>query len=82
MAASVAPYLGAHGLSVLTDFLLFGVTLACVAIFHRHTFAAALIGLGAIIIKKLLGTGFVEGAGLPGLFWRTNGFSWQTCSCF
>jgi Na+/H+ antiporter NhaD/arsenite permease-like protein len=65
---SVAPYLNAHGLSVLIDFLLFGVTLACVAIFHRHTLPAALIGLSAIIIKKLLGTGFVEGAGLPGLF--------------
>jgi len=68
VAVSLDPYLSAHDLSVLIDFLLFGVTLACVAIFHRHTFAAALIGLGAIIIKKLLGTGFVEGAGLPGLF--------------
>jgi Na+/H+ antiporter NhaD/arsenite permease-like protein len=68
VAVSVAPYLNAHGLSVLIDFLLFGVTLACVAIFHRHTLPAALIGLSAIIIKKLLGTGFVEGAGLPGLF--------------
>ena len=42
-------------LSVLIDFLLFGATLACVAIFHRHTLAVALIGLGAITIKKLLG---------------------------
>jgi Na+/H+ antiporter NhaD/arsenite permease-like protein len=67
VAVSVAPYLSAHDLSVLIDFLLFGVTLACVAIFHRHTFAVALIGLGAITIKKLLGTGFVEGAGLSGL---------------
>jgi Na+/H+ antiporter NhaD/arsenite permease-like protein len=53
---------------VLIDFLLFATTLACVAIFHRHTLAAALIGLGAITAKKLLGTGFNEGAGLAGLF--------------
>jgi hypothetical protein len=60
--------LSAHDLSVLIDFLLFGATLACVAIFHRHTLAAALIGLGAITLKKLLGTGFNEGSGLAGLF--------------
>ena len=52
---------------MLIDFLLFAATLAGVAIFHRHTFATALTGL-SIIIKKLLGTGFVEGAGLSGLF--------------
>ena len=61
---AVAPYLSAHDLSVLIDFLLFAATLACVAIFHRHALAAALIGLCVITIKKLLGTGFVEGAGL------------------
>jgi Na+/H+ antiporter NhaD/arsenite permease-like protein len=68
VAVSVAPLLSAHDLSVLIDFVLFAAALACVAIFHRHTLAAALIGLGAITIKKLLGTGFNEGAGLPGLF--------------
>ena len=67
MAVSLAPYLSAHDLSVLIDFLLFGATLACVAVFHRHTLAAALIGLGVITLKKLLGTGFNEGAGLAGL---------------
>ena len=64
---AVAPYLSAHDLSVLIDFLLFAATLACVAIFHRHALAAALIGLSAITLKKLLGTGFNEGAGLAGL---------------
>ena len=68
MTFSGAPSLSAHDVSVLIDFLLFAATLAGVAIFHRHTLAAALIGLGVIIIKKLLGTGFVEGAGFPGLF--------------
>jgi Na+/H+ antiporter NhaD/arsenite permease-like protein len=65
--ASLGPYLTAHDLSVLVDFSLFAATLAGVAIFHRHTFAAALIGLCAIILKKLLGTGFNEGAGFAGL---------------
>ena len=65
--ASAALQLSAHDISVLIDFLLFAITLACVAIFHRHTLAAALTGLGVIVLKKLLGTGFVEGAGFPGL---------------
>jgi len=67
VAVSLAPYLTAHDLSVLVDFLLFAVTLAGVAIFHRHTFAVAVTGLSVIILKKLLGTGFNEGAGFPGL---------------
>ena len=61
MVLKVPHFLSPHDISVLIDFLLFGATLACVAIFHRHTFAAALTGLSIIIIKKLLGTGFVEG---------------------
>jgi Na+/H+ antiporter NhaD/arsenite permease-like protein len=54
--------------STLLDFLLFGITLAGVAIFHRHTLTVALLGLSTIIVKKLLSTGFTEGTGLPGLF--------------
>jgi Na+/H+ antiporter NhaD/arsenite permease-like protein len=68
VADNIAPLLSAHDLSVLIDFLLFAATLACVAIFHRHTFAAALIGLGVITLKKLVATGFNEGPGLAGLF--------------
>jgi Na+/H+ antiporter NhaD/arsenite permease-like protein len=68
VAVSTAPYFSAHDVSVLIDFLLFAATLAGVAIFHRHTLAAALIGLGAITLKKLLGTGFNEGPGFAGLF--------------
>jgi Na+/H+ antiporter NhaD/arsenite permease-like protein len=68
VAVSVAPHLSAHDLALLIDFLLFGATLACVAIFHRHALSAALIGLSAITIKKVLVDGFAEGAGLAGLF--------------
>ncbi len=67
MAVNIAD-LSAHDVSVLIDFLLFAVTLGCVAIFHRHTLAAALIGLSVITLKKLLGTGFNEGAGLAGFY--------------
>jgi Na+/H+ antiporter NhaD/arsenite permease-like protein len=67
VADSVIPQLSAHDLSVLIDFLLFAATLAGVAIFHHHTLAAALSGLGVITLKKLLGTGFNEGAGFAGL---------------
>jgi Na+/H+ antiporter NhaD/arsenite permease-like protein len=65
---TVAPQPSVYDPAVVTDFLLFGVTLACVAIFHRHTLAAALAGLGAIIVKKLLWDGFDQGSGLSGLF--------------
>ena len=65
---TIASSPSAYDPAVVTDFLLFGVTLACVAIFHRHTLAVALAGLGAIIVKKLLWDGFDEGAGLSGLF--------------
>lgn len=65
---AVASQFSAHDVSVLIDFFLFAITLACVAIFHRHTLAAALTGLGIITLKKLLGTGFNEGSGFAGLF--------------
>jgi hypothetical protein len=84
VAQGVAPYLSAHDLSVLIDFLLFGATLACVAIFHRYALAAALIGLGAITLKKLLGTGLSKARASPASLRisRMNGFSSRTCFCF
>ncbi|MGH9807086.1 MAG: citrate transporter, partial [Terriglobia bacterium] len=68
MTSPSLAHLSAHDVSVLIDFLLFAVTLGCVAVFHRHTLAAALIGLSVITLKKLLGTGFNEGPGLAGLY--------------
>src|SRR5262245_56136123 len=55
-------------LGIPLDFILFGLTLIGVAIFHRHTLAVALIGLGAIVIYDLVFAGFREGNGLAGLF--------------
>jgi Na+/H+ antiporter NhaD/arsenite permease-like protein len=49
------------------DFVLFALTLLGVALFHRHTLAVALAGLGAITAYKLIFAGFKEGAGLAGL---------------
>jgi Na+/H+ antiporter NhaD/arsenite permease-like protein len=49
------------------DFILFGLTLLGVALFHRHTLQVALTGLGVITLYKLGFTGFKTGAGLAGL---------------
>jgi Na+/H+ antiporter NhaD/arsenite permease-like protein len=49
------------------DFILFGLTLLGVALFHRHTLQVALAGLAAILAYKLAFAGFKFGAGLPGL---------------
>jgi len=49
------------------DFILFGLTLLGVALLHRHTLPVALTGLAAIILYKLVFTGFKYGAGFGGL---------------
>jgi Na+/H+ antiporter NhaD/arsenite permease-like protein len=49
------------------EFVLFGLTLAGVALFHHHTFYVAIIGLAIITLYKLGFTGFREGAGIAGL---------------
>ncbi len=63
MAAGTPVYV--FGIPV--DFILFAVTLIGVAIFHHKTLQVALTGLAAIVIYKLLFTGFKTGAGLGGL---------------
>ena len=52
---------------VPVDFILFGLTLAGVALFHHHTLQVALIGLAVITLYKLGFTGFRTGTGLQGL---------------
>ena len=49
------------------DFILFALTLLGVALFHHKTLQVALTGLAAIIVYKLIFTGFKHGAGLAGL---------------
>jgi Na+/H+ antiporter NhaD/arsenite permease-like protein len=54
-------------LGVSLEFVLFGVTLGGVAVFHRHTLQVALAGLSAIVLYKLAFTGFKTGTGFEGL---------------
>src|SRR5581483_2342119 len=54
-------------LGIPIDFILFGLTLAGVALFHRATLQVALVGLGVIVCYKLAVTGFPGGTGLAGL---------------
>lgn len=49
------------------EFVLFGATLAAVALFHHHTLKVSLIGLAAIALYKTNVTGFKAGPGLAGL---------------
>src|SRR5918992_819566 len=49
------------------DFVLFGLTLVGVALFHRYVLQVALTGLAVIIAYKLAFTGFQTGPGLGGL---------------
>src|SRR5258705_5186341 len=64
-AAVIAVACAVFGVPVV--FVLFGLTLAGVALFHHHTLQVALIGLGAIVLYKLAFTGFNTGPGLGGL---------------
>src|SRR5260221_11752461 len=63
-AAVVEPVLV---LGIPVDFILFGLTLLGVALFHRRTLPIALAGLAAITAYKLMFTGFKFGIGLAGL---------------
>lgn len=61
---------GADGPQVFgipVDFILFGLTLLGVALFHDKTLQVALGGLAAITLYKLAFTGFKTGDGLAGL---------------
>jgi Na+/H+ antiporter NhaD/arsenite permease-like protein len=49
------------------DFILFGLTLLGVALFHHKTLEVALAGLAAIVVYQALFTGFKPGPGLGGL---------------
>ena len=57
----------ATALGAPLDFVLFGLTLAGIALFHHHTLQVALAGLTVILVYKLAVTGFATGPGLAGL---------------
>lgn len=61
------------------DFILFGLTLAGVAIFHHHTMRVALTGLITITIYKIAFTGFKNGRGVTG-FMSHVGHEWVLLS--
>ena len=48
------------------DFILFGLTLLGVALFHHYTLRVALTGLAAIVTYKIAFTGFKTGPGVAG----------------
>jgi Na+/H+ antiporter NhaD/arsenite permease-like protein len=62
-AVSSAPI----NLPIPFEFVLFGLTLVGVAIFHHHTLRVSVIGLAAISLYKLFFTGFKFGPGVAGL---------------
>jgi hypothetical protein len=68
-ASTTVPYsaqpVSLFGIQV--DFILFGLTLLGVAVFHHKTLEVALTGLVAVALYKLVFTGFRQGAGLSGL---------------
>ena len=49
------------------EFVLFALTLAGVALLHRHSLQVALVGLVSVVIYKLLATGFDGIGGFAGL---------------
>ena len=52
--------------SIPLEFILFGLTLLGVAIFHHHTLRVALTGLTTIVVYKISVTGFKTGPGAAG----------------
>jgi Na+/H+ antiporter NhaD/arsenite permease-like protein len=48
------------------EFILFALTLICVALYHKHTFNVAITGLVLISLYKIVFTGFKTGEGTSG----------------
>lgn len=66
-------------LGIPLEFILFGLVLLGIALFHHHTLKVAIIGLVSICFYKLLFTGFKTGTGLRGLVGHF-GHEWVTIS--
>ncbi len=67
----------AAGLGAPIDFVLFGLMLAGIALFHHHTLQVALTGLAAIVVYELASGGFDTGPGIAGLALHL-GHEWVT----
>ena len=71
--AAAAPATGTYSaqpvfvFGIPVDFILFGLTLLGVALFHHKTLQVALAGLAVVTVYKLLFTGFRQGEGFSGL---------------
>lgn len=61
-AAFAGPAIGV----VPIEFILFGIVLAGVAIFHHHTLPIALTGAAVIALYKMIASPFVTGSGITG----------------
>jgi Na+/H+ antiporter NhaD/arsenite permease-like protein len=61
------PVSGVQIAGVALEFVLFGLTLAGVALWHRHSLQVALVGLASVVIYRLLATAFDGVAGFAGL---------------
>src|SRR5688572_7127639 len=64
--AGAAPVAGPEIFGIPLDFILFGLTLIGVAVFHHYVLAVALTGLTTIVLYQLAFTGFKTGPGLAG----------------
>ncbi len=74
--AAVDATIGAPALlGIPIDFVLFGLTLLGVALFHHHTLKVALCGLAVIALYKIVFTGFYAGSGVAG-FLSQLGHEW------
>jgi Na+/H+ antiporter NhaD/arsenite permease-like protein len=67
IAAAAEAVTPVYLLGIPVDFILFGLMLLGVAVFHHHTLPVALAGLAVITIYKLIFGGFKFGTGLGGL---------------
>jgi hypothetical protein len=66
MSAWGAPVEPPEVIGIPIDFTLFALTLAGIALFHRHTLAIAVTGLAVISLFKIAVSPFAEGPGLDG----------------
>lgn len=73
IAITLAQNPGLSGVPI--DFILFGLTLLGVALFHRHTLYVALTGLAAVTTYKIGFAGFKTGAGVEGFLFHI-GHEW------